>query len=104
MFEVVDREGLVDRAREVGGRLADAFRGLSDQLPLKAVRGKGLFVGLELDDEFPRTAPELARTALDLGLHIGSAGDRVLRIAPPLNVTEDELDRGLDLVVEVLKS
>ena len=104
MFEVVDREGLVDRAREVGGRLAETFRGLSDQLPLKAVRGKGLFVGLELDDEFPRTAPELARTALDLGLHIGSAGDRVLRIAPPLNVTEDELDRGLDLVVEVLKS
>ena len=103
MFEIVDREGLVQRAQEVGHRLADAFRGLSDKLPIKQVRGKGLFVGLELDDAYPRNAAELQGAALERGLHIGAAGDRVLRLAPPLIVTEDQLDRGLELVADLLR-
>lgn len=101
MFDVVEREGLVPRAGLLGGRLREAFRGLPG-LPIKEVRGRGLFVGLELDDAYPRTASELVREGLERGVHLGSAGDRVLRLAPPLIVSEDELDRGLEVIAEML--
>jgi predicted acetylornithine/succinylornithine family transaminase len=62
------------------------------------VRGLGLLVGLELD----RPAAPIVAAALEHGLVIGTAGENVVRLAPPLTLTTDEASLGLQLLTEVL--
>ena len=66
--------------------------------PLGAVRGLGLLLALELDEP---VAPSVA-AALERGLVIGSAGERTIRLTPPLTLTADEAALGIDLLTEVL--
>jgi len=78
-------------------------RALSDQLaaglsPFGEVRGLGLLLALELD----RPAGPLVADALSRGLVVGTAGERVLRLTPPLTLTDDEADLALELLAEVL--
>jgi 4-aminobutyrate aminotransferase len=97
-------------AARTGKRLLDGLRPLVDRLAVVGeVRGKGLMVGVELvgpdghapDAEAASRALELARQA---GLLIGKGGlfGNCLRIAPPLSVTDDEIDTGLGVLVDVL--
>jgi 4-aminobutyrate aminotransferase-like enzyme len=46
---------------------------------------------------------DVVRTGLDQGVLFGSAGDRVIRIAPPLIVTESELDHGVATLAALLR-
>jgi acetylornithine/N-succinyldiaminopimelate aminotransferase len=62
------------------------------------VRGLGLLLGLELD----RAAAPVVAAALEHGLVIGTAGENVIRLAPPLTLTIDEAALGLGLLTEVL--
>jgi acetylornithine/N-succinyldiaminopimelate aminotransferase len=66
--------------------------------PFGAVRGLGLLIGLELD----RPAAPIVEAALEHGLVIGSAGEKVVRLAPPLTLTTDEAVLGVQLLTEVL--
>jgi acetylornithine/succinyldiaminopimelate/putrescine aminotransferase len=62
--------------------------GLAQLFPNAVVRGRGLLVGVVLDD-----APTaLVRSCLTQGLVVGSAGGNVLRLAPPLTITADEIE------------
>ena len=69
--------------------------GLAD---LGEVRGLGLLLAVELD----RPAAPVVEAALAHGLVIGSAGEQVLRLTPPLTLTLDEAQQGLTLLREVL--
>jgi len=60
------------------------------------VRGAGLLIGAELAEPFRDRAKELQLAILDEGAIALVAGSNVLRFAPALNITEDELARGLD--------
>ena len=62
------------------------------------VRGRGLMLGAELD----RPAGPVVAAALEAGLLVGSAGETVLRLTPPLTITGDEVAAGLSLLEEVL--
>ena len=104
MFEIIERDGLVERAGRLGEQVMSTLRERADRLPVKDVRGRGLFIGIELDDAYPMSATEVVREALDRGILLGSAGDRVLRFAPPIIVSESQLDRGVDLITDVLGS
>ena len=104
MFDVIERDGLVGRAASLGDHLTAALQDWMGKLPIQQIRGRGLFIGIELDPAYQPTAPQVAQAALDRGVLLGSAGDRVLRIAPPLVVTEGELDRGVDLIAALLSS
>ncbi|MGH3343885.1 MAG: aspartate aminotransferase family protein [Carbonactinosporaceae bacterium] len=91
-------------AAKVGNRLLSGLRGLAEQCPIVGdVRGKGLMIGVELVAPGTRTPdPAAAGTVLEQararGLLIGKGGlyGNVLRIAPPLTVTEDEAEEALD--------
>jgi acetylornithine/succinyldiaminopimelate/putrescine aminotransferase len=104
MFDVVERDGLVGRAAALGERVSAALQDWAGKLPITQIRGRGLFIGVELDPAYQPTATQVVRAALDRGVLLGSAGDRVLRIAPPLVVSEGELDRGVELIAELLSS
>jgi acetylornithine/N-succinyldiaminopimelate aminotransferase len=62
------------------------------------VRGAGLLLGLEID----RVARDVIAACLEKGVLVGSAGERVLRLTPPLTIADDELAHGLTVLEEVL--
>jgi acetylornithine/succinyldiaminopimelate/putrescine aminotransferase len=94
VVETVD-EALLASVRELGDHLAAGLRSLPGVVE---VRGRGLLVGAELD----RPAGPVAADCLAAGLVVGTAGESVLRLTPPLTVTAVELDSGLGLLEEVL--
>jgi acetylornithine/N-succinyldiaminopimelate aminotransferase len=62
------------------------------------VRGRGLLLAAELD----RPAAPVVEACLAAGVVVGTAGDRVLRLTPPLTIDESELELGLTTIREVL--
>ncbi|MFK5582916.1 aspartate aminotransferase family protein [Serinicoccus sp. LYQ131] len=114
VLDVVERDGLVQRARTLGDRLTARLTEMRDRHEVVGdVRGRGLLQGLELVTDKASKAPaeELGRqvtdTCLELGLHMnivqlpGMGG--IFRIAPPLTIEVDDLDRGLDLLETALE-
>jgi len=112
-IDVLREEGLVERSARLGAKaLARLQRGLAESPAVGDVRGRGLFLGLELvrdrtsrepDSELARRLQRLLR---ERGVLVGRGGrhGNVLILAPPLVVEEAELDGGLDAVAEVLGS
>jgi len=110
VIEIVERDGLAARAATLGARLKKGLIELQSRSPcIGDVRGRGLLLGLEFIDERggkKRSAATLSDAvtdqALSLGLcanivRAGSSGG-VMRIAPPLTVSEAEVDLGLELL------
>jgi len=64
-----------------------------------AVRGRGLLLGLDVD----QPAGEVVSECLERGLVICAAGERTLRLTPPLTIDTDELAHGLQILEEVLR-
>ena len=92
-------ENLPDRAARMGRRLMDRLAALQRKYSaIKVVRGLGLLVGMELD----RPVKEIVADCHAEGLLILTAGDNVLRFAPPLIVEETELDRAVEILDTVL--
>jgi acetylornithine/succinyldiaminopimelate/putrescine aminotransferase len=66
---------------------------------VKDVRGAGLMWGIEID----RPAVAVVQAALDRGLLINRTSDTVIRLLPAMNLTEQELHDGCDILCEVIK-
>ena len=64
------------------------------------IRGKGLMIGISLNGAVPR---ETAQACVDRGLLILTAGTDALRMLPPLTITYEEIDKGLDILKSVLE-
>lgn len=99
IFDVIERENLLAHAATLGERAMARLRG-NPRLAARvvAVRGKGLFIGVELK-ELPT---KLVERALERGVIINVTGQKIIRVAPPINIAADELDRGLDAMVEAI--
>jgi predicted acetylornithine/succinylornithine family transaminase len=81
-------DGVLDRANELGDMFMSELQMLADRYAsIQDVRGKGLMIGVEVD--FP--VNELAERFLEERIIVGSAGKHVLRLYPPLNVSEDDI-------------
>ncbi len=101
---------LADGLHELRGRLvgrstwapprADDADGL---LPGTEVRGAGLWYALDLGEEAPATAKQAALAALGRGLVVNPVTDTALRLAPPLVVTEEEVEEGLARLAAALE-
>ena len=66
---------------------------------LSEIRSSGLWIGCDLID---KTSNEVLEQAYDAGLIMVSAGSNCLRLAPALNITNEEIEQGIDLLKEVL--
>jgi 4-aminobutyrate aminotransferase len=88
----------------MGARLISGLRDIAGRNPVVGdVRGKGLMIGVELVEPDGRTASVAAATQIleetrERGLLVGKGGlhNNVIRLAPPMTVTRDEVDEGLD--------
>jgi 4-aminobutyrate aminotransferase len=104
-LEVFAREGILANAAEKGGELMRRLRELQQQMPaIGEVRGLGLMVGVELvhadgspDKELQK---KIRQVCLDSGMVVLSCGphDNVLRLVPPLNISQAELDEGWEIL------
>ena len=105
-LDVIEDDGLIERAETLGRRLLDGVRRSVAGHPCVAeVRGRGLMVGIEFADPGglaprPDLARQVLKAALDrtlLLLTCGVAG-HVVRVIPPLVTTEDEIDLAVDVI------
>jgi 4-aminobutyrate aminotransferase-like enzyme len=108
-IDVLRAEGLVERSARLGEHARERLEselgaGVGD------VRGRGLFLGIEIvrDRSSKAPDPDLARSLLgalrERGVLVGRGGryGNVLILAPPLVIEDADLDGGLDTIVEVL--
>ncbi len=93
---VMERDDAPLAATNAGLRLTS---GLSALPGVASVRGRGLLLAAELTDG---SGPETARRALDAGLVINGVTPTALRFAPPLLVSDDEIDEALEILKGVL--
>jgi 4-aminobutyrate aminotransferase len=109
-LDYLEEHDLQSNALKVGNRLMNAVRGHSAENPVVGeVRGKGLMIGIELVEPgstapSPPAAAKVMEEAKRRGLLIGKGGlyGNVLRIAPPLSLTEEEADEGAGRLGEAL--
>ncbi|KAL0783488.1 hypothetical protein CaCOL14_001394 [Colletotrichum acutatum] len=76
------------------------FDALRERFPdlIKEVRGRGLILGLQLTQD----PTPIVKAARECGLLIITAGTNTLRFVPPLTITEEEIQQGLDIVEEAI--
>jgi LysW-gamma-L-lysine/LysW-L-ornithine aminotransferase len=97
-LEVVDREGLVGRAERLGAVARGALTGLPPER-VREVRGLGALLGVELRE---KVTPYLAALE-ERGFLALPAGATVLRLLPPLVISDAEWDAGLAAIAEVVR-
>ena len=101
VFEIIRDENLLENVQKMGTYLKQRMLELKQDTPLIAeVRGEGLMIGVELTE----SGAGVAAACLAKGLHINCTHGTVLRIMPPLNITREQLDEGLDVLTNVLSA
>jgi 2,2-dialkylglycine decarboxylase (pyruvate) len=112
VLEIVQRDGLAERAKTMGARLAAGLRGLQQRYEcIGDVRGRGLLMGLEFRSYGGRDAAAISDAVTDGALEMGlsanivraGASQGVMRIAPPLTVSEAEIDLGVELLGQAVE-
>lgn len=108
-IEIIEEEGLVERAAVLGGWAMDQLReALAGNDHVGDVRGRGLMFGVEMvkSRESRTPAPELAEriyyAALAAGLSFKISAGSVLTLSPPLTISRDDLGRALGIVVTAI--
>jgi 2,2-dialkylglycine decarboxylase (pyruvate) len=115
VLDVVEEECLVERARHLGGKLFDGLSGLKQRYECVGdVRGRGLLLGVEIvkngqgcepDHELgAKIAAEAFRRGLSMNIVKLPGMGGVFRIAPPLTISEEELDLGLRIISEAIEA
>jgi acetylornithine/N-succinyldiaminopimelate aminotransferase len=101
-LEVLLRDDLPGRARELGHSLAERFRALAGRGGLIRVRGLGMLLGLEFDA--PAACARFAARAFESRLILNWTlhRDTVVRLAPPLVLTDDEADHAVATIARCL--
>jgi len=97
-LRVLLEEKLVERSAELGGYFLNRLQTLRSW-DLKEVRGRGLWIGIELYSPARPYCEELK----DEGILCKETHDKVLRIAPPLTITREEIDWAFERIRKVIE-
>jgi len=102
-LDVLIKEDLASQAAHKGRVLLQGLKNIVEYGGVREVRGKGLLVGLELDD--PGLTRRFVLACRKAGLLLGWTlhTDSVVRLAPPMVISQKELDRGLTIIQEAFK-
>jgi acetylornithine/succinyldiaminopimelate/putrescine aminotransferase len=98
VIETIERDNLIGGAARAGSLLRAGLDALVEQYEhVKEVRGRGLMLGLVLD----QPAAPVVEKMRDIGLIVLATAGNVIRILPPLTVSDDELEEALDIMDDV---
>jgi acetylornithine/succinyldiaminopimelate/putrescine aminotransferase len=99
-MKLIEDENLLDRAVQIGKRVADAINAAGFDF-VSEIRGKGALIGIQLDDSVQ--AKDIMMKCMENGLIICIAKNNVLRVAPALTIEDGVLDKGLAILVDAMK-
>ncbi len=100
-IKVLVEEKLVEKSFELGNYFRDKLNKISSP-HVKEIRGKGLFIGVELKPE-AKGARRFCEALMKEGILCKETHENVIRFAPPLVITKEEIDWALERVEKVLK-
>jgi predicted acetylornithine/succinylornithine family transaminase len=99
LFDVIERDNLLEHAATLGEETMARLRrdpSIADRI--SEVRGRGLFIGVELK----KPPTKLLETALDNGVIVNLTAQKVVRLAPPINIGKDLLADGVERVIKTI--
>ena len=99
-LDVLVEEKLVERSAEMGGYFMERLRAIRTD-KVKEVRGRGLLIGVEIKEEHGKARPYCEKL-MGLGILAKETHDQVIRFAPPLVITREEVDWALERIAKVL--
>jgi ornithine--oxo-acid transaminase len=99
-LDALVEEKLAERSREMGDQLMQKLRAIESP-HVKEIRGKGLLVGIDLKPESGGARP-FCEALMGEGILAKETHESVIRLAPPLVITGEELDWAVDRVRKVL--
>jgi 4-aminobutyrate aminotransferase len=110
VIDYVIEHDLQANAAKLGGRLLDGLRAVQENHDVVGeVRGKGLMIGVELvvpgtTDPSPAAASSVLEKTRENGLLVGKGGllGNVVRLAPPMTLTDEEAEEGLRILVDAI--
>ena len=99
VFDLMTEPGFFEHVIEMSNVMKQQFESLKDEFPdvVTDVRGKGLLCGMKLK----KKNVDVRLALFDKGLLVGTAGDNVLRMAPPLIITPDHIREAVGKLREV---
>jgi acetylornithine/N-succinyldiaminopimelate aminotransferase len=112
ILDVIEREDLMSNARRIGDFLVDRLRRIQGKYPriISGVRGLGLMIGIEFEAKLPIFTNEAKSPAIQVvnrlhekGVLTVPAATSVIRLLPPLNLSESEADEGLHAIKNVVE-
>jgi 4-aminobutyrate aminotransferase len=108
-ISVIEEERLVQRADRMGKRVLKRLKTLESTTAIVGeVRGLGFFIGIDIvadkktKERAPRLAQHIITECFKRGLIVVTAGTNVIRVIPPMNIQEDILDEGLQILEQVI--
>ena len=111
ILEVIDRDNLATNVRELGHFLIDELSTLREKYPaaIREVRGLGMMIGIEMGDGFGSfddskpAAVQWVSALHETGVLTIPTGSSIVRFLPPLNLTKEEAQAGLDLFEQTVQ-
>lgn len=102
VLDIVQEPGFLENSRDIGLRLKQRLAQITDEFPgiIEEIRGEGLMLGLKCK---PPVA-SVIEAFMDAKLLTVGAGDNVVRILPPLNVTQTEIDEAVNSMTAALSA
>lgn len=98
VLDIIEKQNLLDNAKNMGEYLIQQFKHeFAGNDSVKDIRGHGLMIGIELD----RDCGELVKAALDNKLLINVTAGRVIRLLPPIIITQDQADEIVKIIVKI---
>jgi len=99
VLDALDKEKLLERAEQLGNTLMERFHAALAELPgIESIRGRGLMIGIELSEP----VPDLVARALQARLLINVTQERVIRLLPPLVMSDEEADLLCERLIPLL--
>jgi L-lysine 6-transaminase len=103
ILEVIEEDKLVNNAATVGNHLQEQIEGLSNQFEhISNPRGKGLFCAMDLPNTHARN--EVVKECMNNNLMILGCGTKTVRFRPPLTISKDQIDEGIDIIKKSYKT
>ena len=98
-IELLEEDGLIENSRIMGDYFKESLLNLNSKI-IKEIRGKGLWLGVEIDPDYI-SGKDLSKMCLDAGILCKETHETTIRYAPPLVITKEELDWGIDKIKKV---
>jgi L-lysine 6-transaminase len=102
ILNIINEENLVENARESGEHLLKRLKEIQKDFPNLVSNSRGLGLMCSFDLSSPEIRNKFKDTCLKEKLIILGCGEKSIRFRPPLNITKDELDEGLNVIRKVL--